>query len=104
MSEPIEQRCDQLQRRWGFILADLPRGAVKQFIREIVDRGDGFAIYTMLVALKFRFDCPDIVFDLLDEITALEARRAPEEAWCEHARAALGHLVGVNTGASRSLN
>ena len=106
MSEPNEQSCGQLQRRWGCILADLPRGAVKQFILDIINRGDGFAIYTLLIALKFRFDCPELVFVLLDEIAALQVRRAPEadfDAWAQHARAALGHLVGVNTDASKPL-
>jgi hypothetical protein len=97
MSETNEQSCGQLQVRWGFILADLPRGAVKQFIRDIVDRGDGFAIYTMLVALKFRFDCPELAFVLLDEIAELQARGAPEEefdAWAETARTELRRLIG----------
>ena len=96
MSETNEQSCGQLQRRWGCILADLPRGAVKHFIRNVTDCGDGFAIYTMLIALKWRFDCPELAFVLLDEIAELQARGAPEaefDAWAEGARVALRRFL-----------
>jgi hypothetical protein len=80
MAKPDEhtESWGKMQVRWGFILADIPPGAVMQFIRDILAAGDGFAIYTLLIALKFRFDCPELVFELLDEIAVFQARRAPE--------------------------
>jgi hypothetical protein len=98
MAKPDEhaESWGKMQVRWGFILADLPPVAVKQFISDIIDAED-FAIYTMLIALKFRFDCPEVVFEQLDDIAVLQARRAPGQefdAWGEHARAALRAFIG----------
>ena len=59
--------------------------------------GDGLAIWSLLIALKFRFDCPDFPFDLLDEIHALQDRKAPEDefaTWGKLARSLLRQYIG----------
>lgn len=103
---PIATSWGETQRRWGAILAELPPAGRDRFIRDTIAVEDAFTTYSLLLLLKYRWDCPDLTFDLLDEIFALQARRAPEadfEVWGQRARAALRRLVGVDPGAPRLL-
>ena len=95
MAEP--KTWSQIQREWGSKLAGLSPGDRDNFIRGILANGDDFAVYLLLIALKFRFDCPDIAFDLLDEINALKERQAPQPefaVWGKHARSLLRQYIG----------
>jgi hypothetical protein len=92
-----ERSLGGLQREWGFKLAGLSPEGRDAFIRGVAADGDGLALWSLLIALKFRFDCPDFAFDLLDEIHALQARKAPEAEfvpWTEHARSLLLQYIG----------
>jgi hypothetical protein len=86
-----------IQRKWGAIVAEYTVDQVKDLIRLVVDHEKPFFTYSLLLTLKYRFDCPDPVFDLLDEIWALQKQKAPKdefEAWDRHARSVLRQLIG----------
>jgi hypothetical protein len=57
-----------MQRRWGSIVAGYTVEQVKDLICEVTSADDDFATYSLLLILKYRWDCPDPVFDLLDDI------------------------------------
>jgi hypothetical protein len=95
MSKP--ESWGAIQRRWGAAVSDYTVEQTKDLIREIVDVEDDFALFSLLIVLKFRFDCPDLVFELLDEINTLKDRAAPKHefaAWGERARSSLRRYIG----------
>ncbi len=84
-------------RRWGSIVAELTPEALDDFVRGVVQEAGDVATYSLLLALKVRFDCPDIAFDLLDEIHDLRDRKAsPADvaAWGKRARSLLRQWIG----------
>jgi hypothetical protein len=92
-----KQTWGDIQRRWGSIVADYTIEQTKDLIRSIIEAEKPFLTYSLLLTLKYRWDCPDPVFDLLDDIWALQKQKAePAEfdAWDRHARSILGQLIG----------
>ncbi len=92
-----EETLGQMQVRWGFIVASYTVEQVKDLIRMVVSREEPFYVYSVLLSLKFRFDCPDPVFDLLDDIRELQKQRAGDDefnAWGAHTRSVLRQLIG----------
>ena len=90
-----------IQRKWGSIVADYTLEQTKDLIRSIIEAEEGFATYltySVLIVLKFRWDCPDLVFPLLDEVHAMQADSGISEAeyddWVQRAQAALRRYIG----------
>ncbi len=93
----VEQTLGEFHRRWGSIVATLSPVGRDDFIRDVVAQADDVATYALLIALKSRFDCPDVAFDLLDEIRPLQDRKAPKSefaAWGNRARSLLRQFIG----------
>ena len=68
---PTEWR--ELQKRWRAILFDLPSAACIHFIRETLLKSDDFFVtFSVCDLLRYRFDCPDVALDALDELRALQ--------------------------------
>ena len=94
---PKPETWGAMQRRWGSIVAAYTVEQVKDLICEVTSADDDFATYSLLLTLKYRWDCPDPVFDLLYEIWALQKQHtSPEEivAWGKRARTVLRQLIG----------
>lgn len=92
-----EKTWGDFRRRWGSIVAGYSVDQVRDLIRLVTATEEPFYTYSLLLTLKYRWDCPDPVFDLLDEIWALQKRRAPEEefaAWGNRARSLLRQCIG----------
>ena len=86
-----------MQRRWGSIVAEYTVEQTKDLIRSVIAAEEPFYTYSLLLTLKYRWDCPDPVFDLLDDILALQTRTAPEgefATWGKRARSVLRQLIG----------
>jgi hypothetical protein len=87
----------EIQRKWGSIVAEYTVEQTKELIRLTVDRKEPFYTYSLLLVLKYRWDCPDPVFDLLEEIWALQKRHASREeieAWGSRACSVLRQVIG----------
>ncbi len=92
-----EKTWGDIQRKWGGIVSEYTVEQVKELIRSVIVREEPFYTYSLLLTLKYRWDCPDPVFDLLDEIRDLQKRKAPEDAfdpWGARARSILRQLIG----------
>jgi hypothetical protein len=92
-----EENWGDFQRRWGSIVASYTIGQVKELIRLVVEAGDPLYTYMLLLTLKYRWDCPDPVFDLLEEIRALKKRQPSLEAietWGRRACSVLLQVIG----------
>ena len=86
-----------MQRKWGSIVADYTVEQTKDLIRNVIDHEEPFCTYSLLLILKYRWDCPDPVFDLLDDIWALQKQHAEQdeiEGWDRRARSVLRQLIG----------
>ncbi len=86
-----------IQRRWGSIVAKYTVDQVKDLIREVIAAQKPFCTYSLLLILKYRWDCPDQVFDLLDDVWALRRQHALDdefEAWGDRAVSVLRQLIG----------
>jgi hypothetical protein len=82
------------RRRWSGIVFDLTPENLRTFIRDTLALSDEpYRIPVTLDLLRFRFDTPDFVFELLDELRDMDASgtKEPEDylEWGERARAAL---------------
>ena len=94
---PKSETWGAMQRRWGSIVADYSVEQTKDLIRSVIQHKKPFDTYSLLLTLKYRWDCPDPVFDLLDEIWALQSRKAPEDefaVWGNRACRVLRQLIG----------
>lgn len=93
---PKTETWGAMQRRWGSIVADYTVEQTKQLIRNIIEAEEPFYTYSLLLILKYRWDCPDPVFDLLDDIWALQKQHAEQdkiEGWDRRARSVLRQLI-----------
>ena len=94
---PKSETWGAMQRRWGSIVAGYSVEQTKDLIRTVIEAKEPFYTYSLLLILKYRWDCPDPVFDLLDEIWALQKRHAsPQEfaTWGKRARSVLCQVIG----------
>ena len=94
---PKAETWGEMQRRWGSIVANYSVEQTKDLIRTVIAAEEPFYTFSLLLILKYRWDCPDPVFDLLDDIWALQKQHtSPEEivAWGKRARTVLRQLIG----------
>ena len=94
---PKTETWGAIQRKWGSIVADYTVEQTKDLIRNVIDHEEPFYTYSLLLILKYRWDCPDPVFDLLDDIWALQKQHAEKdeiEGWDRRACSVLRQLIG----------
>jgi hypothetical protein len=92
-----EKTWGDIQRRWGSIVAQYTVEQTKDLIHHVIAAEEPFYTYSLLLVLKYRWDCPDPVFDLLDEIWALQKQHpSPEEieTWGNRACSVLRQVIG----------
>jgi hypothetical protein len=86
-----------MQRRWGSIVAAYTVEQTKDLMRSVIAADEPLYTYSLLLTSKCRWDCPDPVFDLLDEIRPLQDRKAADKdfsRWGTRARSLLRQLTG----------
>ena len=94
---PKAETWGAMQRRWGSIVANYTVEQTKELIRSVLEADEPFYTYSLLLTLKYRWDCPDPVFDLLDDIWALQKQHAEKdefETWGRRGRSTLRQLIG----------
>ena len=104
---PKAETWGEIQRKWGSIVADYTVEQTKQLIRNIIEAEEPFYTYSLLLILKYRWDCPDPVFDLLDDIWALQKQHVEQdeiEDWDRRTRSVLRQLIGDEPRPAALLN
>jgi hypothetical protein len=103
----VGESWGQLRRRWGAKLFDLSPEQRNRFIRDVIAVEDAFTTACLLDALRFRFDTPDCVFALLDELHEMQncsdTTEHDYDAWAACARAALRQYIGETPKPERML-
>ena len=83
---PKAETWGEMQRRWGSIVAGYTVEQVKDLICEVTSADDDFATYSLLLILKYRWDCPVAEYEkarLVGKLKHARDRKCQDVGKCE---------------------